>query len=173
MLENLHGVGSFGGSIDHLACCQATLLAISGRFELPFVVRTMAPHILGVLRTDCSYTCHSFPIGWSPYSSKRSCTCWNQHFPILDDTTKCPSHVTLGCPLSSPTLWKPSGLILSPVEGFLGESLTWARVCFAFSKHSFRYCASTSPFMCGYKGKHLVISLFYHTNISSIINPFF
>jgi hypothetical protein len=27
--------------------------------------------------------------------------------------------------------------------------------------------------MCGYKGKHLVISLFYHTNISSIINPFF
>jgi len=41
-----------------------------------------------------------------------------------------------------------------------------------YHKNSFRYCASTFPFICGSRGKHLVISSSYHTNISFIMNSF-
>jgi hypothetical protein len=48
--------------------------------------------------------------------------------------------------------------------------LTWTKICFVFSRRSFRYCASMFPLMCRSKGRCLVISFFYHTNISFIIN---
>jgi hypothetical protein len=86
---------------------------------------------------------------------------------------KCLSHVTPTCPLSGPTLWKPNGSILSLVVGFFGWSLTRAKVCFVSSKHSFGYHVSASLLMCGFKGRCLVNSLSYHTNISFIISPFF
>jgi hypothetical protein len=38
MLEKLFSVGSFGGSIGHLKCRQATLLAFLGEFGLPSMV---------------------------------------------------------------------------------------------------------------------------------------
>jgi hypothetical protein len=138
----------------------------------PFYGLDSCPRILGVLGIDCSYTCHSFSIRWLSYSSKCSNTCWNWYFPILDGTTRCPSHVILGCPLSCPTLWKPNGSILPPIVGFFSESLTWTKVCFPSSKRSFEYRMSAFLFMCESKGKCLVINLSYHNNISFIIGPF-
>jgi hypothetical protein len=41
-LEKLLGVGSFGGFISHLVCCQTTLLASSGGLGFLFVVWTIA-----------------------------------------------------------------------------------------------------------------------------------
>jgi hypothetical protein len=79
--------------------------------------------------------------------------------------------VTPSCPLSSPTLWKPNNLILSPIVNFFERSHIWARIYFAFNRHSFKYYASTSPLMCGSKGKRLIISSSYHTYISFIFNP--
>jgi hypothetical protein len=38
--------------------------------------------------------------------------------------------------------------ILSSIAVFLGWSTTWIEIYFAFSKCSFEYCASTSPFLC-------------------------
>jgi len=45
-LEKLLGAGSFGGSINHLTCHQATLLTSLGRFGLPYVVWTITPTFL-------------------------------------------------------------------------------------------------------------------------------
>ncbi len=42
MLEKLLGARSFGGSINHLACRQAILLAYLGEFDLPFIIRSIA-----------------------------------------------------------------------------------------------------------------------------------
>jgi hypothetical protein len=47
MLEKLLGVRSFGGSIGHLAHCQAIFLAFLGRIGLRYVVQTIAPTFLG------------------------------------------------------------------------------------------------------------------------------
>jgi hypothetical protein len=58
-LEKLLGVGSFGDSMNHLACCQA-IFVFSSTLSLPYVVWIVAPYILGVLGIDFSYTCHSF-----------------------------------------------------------------------------------------------------------------
>ncbi len=129
------------------------------------------PHILGMLDTDHSCTCHSFLIGWSPYSSRCSSTCWNWHFLVPNGTTKCPSFVTPSCSLSSPTLWKPNGLVLSLVLGFFGGSPTWAKVCFISSICSLRYHVNMFPFMCRSKGGRLVINLSYHTYILFILSP--
>jgi hypothetical protein len=111
-----------------------------------------------------------FPTGWSFDYSKCSSTCWDQHFPILEKTRRCLSHITLGCSLLGPTLWKPSGLVLSLVASFFGISFTWTKVCFVFSRCSFKYRASMFSLMCGSRGRSLVISSFYHISISFIIN---
>jgi len=123
----------------------------------------------GVLGIDCYCICHLVLIGWSPCSFKCSNTCWVWHFSVLDDIMKCLSHVTLMCPFLNSTLWKPNGSILPPIVSFFSGSLTWARVCFPFNKHSFRYRAN----MCKFRGRHLVISLSYHTNIPFVISPLF
>ncbi len=120
---------------------------------------------------DRSYICHSFSIGWSPYFSRCNNTCWNWHFPILNGITRCLSHVTLRCLFLCPTLWKHSGSILPLIANFFGGLLTRVGVYFLFNKHSFKYCANTFSFMCGFKGKCLVISSSYHTNISFVIGP--
>jgi hypothetical protein len=70
------------------------------------------PNIVGMLASNHSCICHSFPTRWSPYSSRRSSTCWEWHFPIPDNTMRCHSPFTPGYPLSGPTFWKPSGLVL-------------------------------------------------------------
>ncbi len=46
-LEKLLSARSFGGSINHLACYQATLLASSSKLSLPFIVWTIALAFLG------------------------------------------------------------------------------------------------------------------------------
>ncbi len=46
-LEKLFGARFFGGSINHLACCQATLLASLGGLSLPFIVWIIALAFLG------------------------------------------------------------------------------------------------------------------------------
>jgi hypothetical protein len=68
-------------------------------------------------------------------------------------------------------LLKPSGLVLSLVVGFFSESPTWARVCFTSNRHSFGYCVSISSLICRSRGKCLVISSFYHTNILFTVSP--
>jgi hypothetical protein len=78
------------------------------------------------------------------------------------------NHIILSYSLSSRTLWKPSGLVLSLVAGFFGESSTWVEVCLYFNKFSFKCHVNTSPLM--FDGKHLVISSYYHTYISFILN---
>jgi hypothetical protein len=72
-----------------------------------------------------------------------------------------------------PYLLMPNGLVLSPFVSFFGESLTRAKVCFASNRHSFGYHANTSPFICGSRGRWLVINWSYHTYISFIISSFF
>jgi hypothetical protein len=47
MWEKLFGVRSFGGSINHLAHCQAILLASLNGFDLASMVQIVAPTILG------------------------------------------------------------------------------------------------------------------------------
>jgi hypothetical protein len=170
-LEKLLSVKSFDGSIDPLAHYQIILHASLNGFNFPFVVWIVALTFLGCWAL-IAHTCHSFPTRWSPYSFKCSNTCWNQHFPTLNGTMRCSSHVTLRCTFSCPTFWELSGLVLTPIVGFFGELLTWAQVCFLFSRCSFKYCISTSLFMCRSRGKRLVINSSYHTNISFIIGPF-
>jgi hypothetical protein len=115
------------------------------------------PCIRGVLGTYCSCTCHLFLTTWSPYSFGYNNTCWDWHFPILDNITRCLSHVTPSCLLSSPTRWELNGLVLSLVVSFFFGSPTQAGVCFTSSRHSFKYHVSTSPLMCGFRGRRLVL----------------
>jgi hypothetical protein len=61
--------------------------------------------------------------------------------------------------------------LLPPIASFFSGLITQTKVCFPFSRCSFRYHASTSLLMCESKGRHLVISSSYHTNISFIISP--
>jgi hypothetical protein len=86
-------------------------------------------------------------------------------FFVPNDIMKYPSLVTPSCPLSGPTFWKHGGSILSLVESFFSGSFTWVGVYVTFSKCSFRYHASTCLFMCGSKGRCLVINSSYHTYI--------
>ncbi len=162
-LEKLLGAKSFGGSIDHLTHCQAIFHVFSKYIRPPFCDLNYCPCIFGVLGTDHSYTCHLFPTRWSPYSFGYNSTFWNWHFHVRNGSMRCPSHVTLGCPLSGPTLWKPSGLVLSPIASFFGESPTRVGVWFVSNRHSFGYCASMFLLMCGFKGIRLVINSSYHT----------
>jgi hypothetical protein len=41
---------------------------------------TCCTHLFGMLASDCFYTCHLFPIRWSPYFSWCCDTCQNLHF---------------------------------------------------------------------------------------------
>jgi len=52
-----------------------------------------------------------------------------------------------------PTLWKPSGSILSLVVIFFDKSPTWVGVYITSNRRSFIYHASMFPFMCGSRGK--------------------
>jgi hypothetical protein len=143
------------------------------RAQPPFCGSDYYLHILGVLGIDCFCTCLSFPTGQSLYYSKCNNTYWDRPFLVLHKTKRCLNHITLGCSLSGPTLWKPNGLILSPIVSFFGGLLRWTKVCFNSSKCSFKYHASMSPLMCRSKGMHLVINSFYHISISFIMNSFF
>jgi hypothetical protein len=129
------------------------------------------PHIFGMLGTNHFCIYHSFPTRRSPYSFGNNNTCWNWHFPIPNGVTSYMGHVTLGCLLSSPTFWKPSGLILSTVIGFFGGSPTQARVYCTFNRCSFRYHVNMYLLICRSRGKCLVINSSYHTFILSIFNP--
>jgi hypothetical protein len=104
-----------------------------------------------------------FPTRWLSYSFGCNSTCWNWHFFVPNGNMNCSSHVTLGCPLSGPTLWKFIGLDLSPVANFFGESPTQVGVWFAFNRHSFGYRVSMFLLMCGFKGICLIINSSYHT----------
>ncbi len=98
-LEKLFSARSFGGSIGLLVIIRSFFLFLwVSLASLPWF--KLLPHILGVLDINHSYTCHFFLIGWSPYSSRCSSTCWDRHFPISDGTTRCLNHVTPRCPLS-------------------------------------------------------------------------
>jgi hypothetical protein len=85
----------------------------------------------------------------------------------------CVSHLldTPSCPLSGPTFWDPSSLILSLATSFFGRLLTQTRVCLAFDRLSFRNYTNTFLFMCGSNSKHSVISSSFHTCISFILSP--
>jgi hypothetical protein len=48
--------------------------------------------------------------------------------------------------------------------------LTWTKVCFPSNRRSFGYHTSTYLLMYKSRGRHLVINLSYHTNISFSIN---
>jgi hypothetical protein len=60
MLKKLFGVNFFGGFISHLVHHEAILPTSLGEFNLPFIVQSATPGMLGI---DHSYICHSFPIG--------------------------------------------------------------------------------------------------------------
>jgi len=85
---------------------------------------------------------------------------------------KYPSPITLGCLFLGRTLWKLNGLVLSPIVSFFGGLPTWAKVCLTSNRHSFKYHANMSLFMCGFKGRHLVINSSYHTCILFVLYPF-
>jgi hypothetical protein len=104
-----------------------------------------------------------------PYSSGCSNTRWDQHFPIPNGTTKCLNNVGPGCLFLGLTLWELNGLVFSPIANFFNKSPTWVGVCFTSSRCSFGYHANTFLFMCGSRGKRLVINLFYHTNIAGVV----
>jgi hypothetical protein len=157
---------------SHLVHGHATFLVSLGGLNLPFVVQTTTFTFLGCWALILLALISLFPIGQSPYYSKYSTTCWDRHFPILHKTKRCLSHITLSCSLSGPTLWKPNGLVLSLIASFFGGLLTWTKVYFVSNRCSFEYCVSMSPLMCRSRGKCLVISSFYHTSISFIINSF-
>jgi hypothetical protein len=135
-----------------------------------FCSSNYCPYILRMLGFVRSYTYHLFLIGWSPYSFGCNNTCWDWHFYVPNNTTRCQSPFTPSCLFLGPTLWKPSGLVLPPVVGFFGGSFTWAVLCLSFSKRSFKYHANTSPFMYRSRSSCLVISLSYHTCISFILS---
>jgi len=124
--------------------------------------------MLGIGRS----TCHSFPTRWSPYSFGCSNTCWDRHFPILNNTIGHQSPVIPSCLFSNPTVWELSGLVLSLVVGFFGELIIWVGVCFIFNRCSFKYHANKFSFLCGFRGMHLVINSSYHTCILIIPGPF-
>jgi hypothetical protein len=128
--------------------------------------------ILGVLGIDYSRTCDLFPIGWSFYSFRCNNTCWDWHFPIWDDITKCPNHVIISCSFLGPTLGKPNGSILSLVVIFFGKLPTRVKVFLIFSRCSFEYRVNTFSFMCGSRGKRLVISSSYHAIIPLLSTHF-
>jgi hypothetical protein len=139
----------------------------------PFHNLDYYPPIFGMFNTNhfCIYPL--FLIGWSSYSFGGNNTCWNWHFPIPNGVTRYIGHVTLSCLLSGPTLWKPSGLILSTIIGFFGGSPTRAKVYYASNRCYFRYHVRMYLLICGYKGKCLVISSSYHTFILSICNHYY
>jgi len=125
-----------------------------------------------MLNSNIFCTCHLFPAWWSPYFPKCSNTCWVWHFHIPNNTTKNLSPITPSCPLSSPTFWKLSGWVLSPIVGFFGRSPSRAGIYFSFNKCSFRFYANISLFMCKSRGRHKVINSSYHICISFIFGPF-
>ncbi len=129
--------------------------------RLPFYNSDYCPHILGMLGLDYSYTCHLFIARWSPYFSGCNNTCWDWHFPVLDNIRRCQSLFTPSCSFLGFTFWKFIGLILSLVVSFFGGSLTWVGICFTFNRCSFIYYANTYSLMCKSKGKHLVINSSY------------
>jgi hypothetical protein len=92
-------------------------------------------------------------------------------FPRSKWSMKYPCFNTLGFPFSSPTFWKLNGSALSLVASFFGKSLTQAGICLASNWWSFRYHGNTSLFMCGSRGRCLVINSSYHTCISFILSP--
>ncbi len=60
-LEKSLDVKSFNGYINHLICCHH-VSCFFGWTWLPLCSSNCCPFILRMLGTDCSCTCHSFPI---------------------------------------------------------------------------------------------------------------
>ncbi len=169
-MEKLIGAGSFGGFINHLTCHHATLPTSLSKFNLLFMVQTTILTFLGcwalivhTLLIHFQYDDH--PILLNVVAHVETDTSLFQ-MALQDVQAMC----TLGCPLSSPTLWELNGSILSPIVGFFNGSLTQVRVYFTFNRRSFKYYVNMFPLICGSKDKHLVISFSYHTSISFTIN---
>jgi hypothetical protein len=125
-----------------------------------------------MLGFNCFYTCHSFPIGWSPYSSWCDGSCQNWHFPLLINITKYSNFITLCCVFSSPPFWKSYGIIISSFIGFFDKLFTQIKICHIFNKCSLAHHMNTSPILCKFNHKHLVISPSYHTCIPFVLNLF-
>jgi hypothetical protein len=85
------------------------------------------------------------------------------HYKIFE-----PCYPKMSALMSHPLL---NGSILPLVANFFNRLLTQTRICFPFSRHSFGYHTSTFLLMCKSRGRCLVISSFYHTNILFIISP--
>jgi hypothetical protein len=66
---------------------------------------------------------------WSPYSFRCNNTCWDWHFLILDNITRCPSYVTPSCSFLGPTFGKLNGLVLSLGISFFSRLFTQIGVC--------------------------------------------
>jgi len=125
------------------------------------VVYSSSPILSSPYSNNSPYLCFPFLGGWYTYSIycikcglffQCNSTCWDQHFPILDDIIRCLSHVTLECQFSCPTFWELSGLVLPPIANFFGGSLTWIGICFLSNRCSFGYCMNTFLLMWRVQG---------------------
>jgi hypothetical protein len=125
-----------------------------------------------MLGFDCSYICHSFPIGRSPYSSWCDGTYQNWHFSLPVNNAKYLNFITLCCVFLGPPFLESYGTIVSSFIGFFDKSFTRIKVCHTFNKCSLAHHMNTSPILCTSNHKHLVISPSYHTYISFVFNPF-
>jgi hypothetical protein len=157
MLEKLLSSKSFGTIVDHFACCQIILLA-SSMVRPSFSGLTCYSRLLRMLGFDCSYINFSFLVGGLPYSFWCGGTCKDQYLSLLGNTTKYLCDVTWGHPITCLAFRDFSGAILfSNVVLFYGPT-TWIGIYFAYSRCSFRCCASTSLFLCRSNNKDLVIN---------------
>ncbi len=93
-----------GGSTDHPTHRQAILHVFSNGFGLPSMIRTIALAFLGcwvlnILRVVICFQQDNHPILLDVIAHVEI-----SHFLVSNGSMRCPSHVTLGCPLSGPTL---------------------------------------------------------------------
>ncbi len=114
----------------HLTHYQVTLFVFWGAFGLPSMVQTIILTFLGCWALILPTLVIFFLVGWLPCFSRCNNTCWDRHFLVLDDITKCMSHVTLMCLFLCTTFWKLNGSISTPIVGFFSGLLPWAWICF-------------------------------------------
>jgi hypothetical protein len=125
-----------------------------------------------MLGFDYSYTCHSFLIGKSPYSSWCNDTCQNWHFPIPINIAKYSNFIILCCVFSNAPFLESYGIIVSSCIDFFDKSFTQIKVCHTFNKWFFTHHVNTSLILCKSNHKHLVINPSYHTCIPFVLDPF-
>ncbi len=157
MLEKLFGVGSFGGSINHLVHCQASLLTFLGELGLSFVVQTIALTFLGCW----ALIIFAFVIHFRH----------DDHPIFLDAIVHVKTNIfQFQMSLQNIEPYYPKLFVLKshllraqwfsfiPIISLFGRSLTRVGICFASSRHSFKYHMNMSSFMCSFTGKRLVIN---------------